>query len=266
MENQPYSVREIYLFRHGHSQANAERYRKIPFPNFLSFFRKRIGFSPTVKIIQFIDKIRGYDNKYPRADKDIALEELGKEQAELTGKILAQRNILPDLILSSDYLRTRQTTDGILFGIEKITGISFLNRVIFSKLIIERDGGIESGYPLSYYPVLFPETNEMYHKTPKLDFRPPGGESIRDVRFNRIPELRKILDSLNFKTLFIVGHGVTNSTIVSLLTGEPIENVRIGSPNLGVYRFTSDGKSDKWELDPKFAKGKVIDPSVPFSG
>jgi len=260
------AVREIYLFRHGHSQANAERNRKILFPKLCSFVRDKFGFTAAVKLIQFFDKIRGYNNHYPLEDDSIPLEDLGIEQAELTGKILADKNIIPDLILCSDYLRTRQTTDGILQGIKEKTGKNFNNRILYSKLIVERSSGSEYGYPLSYYPVLFPETNKIYKSTPKLDFRPPGGESIRDVRYNRIPKLQEVLKHLEFKTLFIIGHGVTNSTIVSLLTGEDIEKVQIGNPNLGVYRFTSDGLSDKWELDPDFKKGKTIDESIPFSG
>lgn len=259
-------IKEIYLFRHGHSQANAERFRKIPLTKFFLLIRKVFGFSITVKLIQILDRLRGHNHKYPTLDKDTPLEPLGIEQAELTGEALAEKEIFPDLILCSDFLRTRQTTSGIIKGIEKKLNRKLEVQVLYSTLIVERDSGYEYGYPLSYYPVLFPETNEMYQKTPKLDFRPPGGESIRDVRYNRIPELKQILDSLQYKTLFIVGHGVTNSTIVSLLTGEPIENIRIGSPNLGVYRFTSDDKSDKWELDPKFARGKTINSSIPFSG
>lgn len=258
--------KEIYLFRHGHSQANAERFRKIPFQALFIFIRKIFGFSFTVKLIKIIDLLRGHNSHYPIPDKDTPLESLGIEQAELTGKVLAEKNILPDLILCSDYLRTRQTTKGMISGIKKYLDQEFDVQVLYSTLIVERDGGYEYGYPLSYYPVLFPETNEMYHKSPKLDFRPPGGESIRDLRYNRIPALKKVLASLNFKTLFIVGHGVTNSTIVSLLTGEDIENIRIGSPNLGVYRFTSNDDSDKWELDPNYARGKTIDKSIPFSG
>ncbi len=266
MENQPYPVKEIYLFRHGHSQANAERFRKIPFPKFFLLIRKVFGFSITIKLIQILDMLRGHNHKYPTVDKDTPLEPLGIEQAELTGEVLAEKEIFPDLILCSDFLRTRQTTNGIIKGMEKKLNRKLEVHVLYSTLIVERDSGYEYGYPLSYYPVLFPETNEIYQKTPKLDFRPPGGESIHDVRNNRIPELKKILASLNFKTLFIVGHGVTNSTVVSLLTGEDIENVRIGSPNLGVYKFTSNGESDKWELDPSYSRGKAIDKSIPFSG
>lgn len=260
------NVREIYLFRHGHSQANAQRNRNIPFPKFFSFLRNLFGFSFTLRIIQILDTLRGYKIDYPLSDESIPLENLGINQSELTGKILADKNIMPDLILCSDYLRTRQTADGILRGIREKTGKNFHNRILYSKLLIERSSGSEYGYPLSYYPVLFPETNKIYKTTHKLDFRPPNGESIRDVRYKRIPELLQILQHLEFKTLFIIGHGVTNSTIVSLLTGEDIEKVQIGNPNLGVYRFTSDGLSDKWLLDSEFTKGKVIDPSIPLSG
>jgi broad specificity phosphatase PhoE len=179
--------KEIYLFRHGHSQANAERFRKIPIQALFIFIRKIFGFSFTVKLIKIIDLLRGHNSNYPIPDKDTPLEPLGIEQAELTGKVLAEKNILPDLILCSDYLRTRQTTKGIISGIKKHVSQEFDVQVLYSTLIVERDGGYEYGYPLSYYPVLFPETNEMYHKSPKLDFCPPGGESIRDVRYNRVP-------------------------------------------------------------------------------
>ena len=259
-------TKEIYLFRHGYSQANAERYRKVLFPKLLMLARKWFGFAVTARIVRFLDGLRGYNNQYPRVDSDIPLVALGVEQAGFTRKFLAKKNILPDLILCSDFLRTRQTANGILKGIELEIGKALNHMVLYSKLIVERDGGDEFGYPLSYYPVLFPETNDYYHRSPKLDFRPPGGESIRDVRFNRIPELKNILASLQFKTLFIVGHGITNSAIISLLTNDDLESIRIGSPNLGVYRFTAEEGSDKWKLDPDYIKGKTIDPSIPISG
>ena len=102
------------------------------------------------------------------------LRHSGIEQAELTGKVLAEKNILPDLILCSDYLRTRQTTKGIIDGLKKNLREEFEVQVLYTTVIVERDGGYEYGFPLSYYPVLFPETNEMYHKSPKLDFVLPA--------------------------------------------------------------------------------------------
>ena len=265
LEKNSITTREIYLFRHGHSKANSARNKKVPFPKFFIFLRKYFSVSTTFKLIQFVNRLKTGSYLSLQADSEIPLESLGHEQAELTGKVLAQRKILPDLILCSDFLRTRQTANGILKVIQSETSLDITHRLLFSKLIVERDGGDEYGYPLSYYPVLFPETNTIYRTTNKLDFRPPGGESIRDVRQKRIPELLEILKQLRFKTLFIVGHGITNSTIVCLLTGEDIETVQIGSPNLGVYRFISNEQSGNWVLDPDFVNAQTIDPSIPFT-
>ncbi|MBK8398484.1 MAG: histidine phosphatase family protein [Leptospiraceae bacterium] len=257
--------KEIYLFRHGQSQANAERKRTIPFPFLFRIFRKLLGFHFTLKLIQIIDKIRGYKNSYPLIDKDIPLVELGEFQALMTGKILATKSIFPDLILCSDFLRARQTTDGILNGIKAVTGKNYTNKILYSKLIVERNGGINFGYPLFYYPVLFPEVNKIYKKKSKYDFCPPGGESIRELRENRIPALLDILSHLNFETLFIVAHGITNSSILSLLTEEDIELVNLSCPNLGVYHFLWEENSGKWILDENFKKGLPIDPSIPIT-
>lgn len=254
--------REIYLFRHGYSRANAHRYKRLPFQKILLFIRHRFGFHITVLIIKLIELFKTGKLLKRVADKDIPLEQVGLTQAKLTGNFLARKKILPDLILSSDYLRTRETTSGILDGIKEVTGIDYTDKILYTNLIIERDGGVEYGYPLSFYPVLFPATNEVYQKTHKLDFKPPGGESIREVRSNRIPKLIPILNSIHAKKIFIVGHGITNSTILSLLTETSIDQVKIGMENLGVYHFIEE-VSGKWKLDPLYANGERIDPSIP---
>ncbi|HNN78128.1 MAG TPA: histidine phosphatase family protein, partial [Leptospiraceae bacterium] len=249
--------REIYLFRHGYSRANALRHKKLSFQPFLLLIRKVFGFSFTLFLIQLLELFKTGTILKRLADKDIPLEQIGILQSELTGKFLANRKIHPDLILCSDFLRTRETTQGILKGIQSITEIDHKDKIIYSSLIVERDGGIEFGYPLSYYPVLYPKTNEIYKTTHRLDFKPPMGESIKDVRFKRIPNLIYLLNQFNSKTIFIVGHGITNSAILSLLTDTELEKVKIGMENLGVYHLIED-ISGKWLLDPNFSSGQRI--------
>ncbi|MDD5457462.1 MAG: phosphoglycerate mutase family protein [Candidatus Margulisbacteria bacterium] len=251
--------KQIFIFRHGHSKANTSRFRRILFPGFFKILREYFGFQVALKGVQLVDRFRNKHTPFRQPDYKIPLEPIGKIQAELTGRELATLGIIPDLIVSSDYLRTRQTTAGIIKGFKAVSGVDLTSRILYSELIVERRSGKTSGYPQEYYPILFPEVQQKFETESRLTFRPPDGESILDVRNNRIPDLAHIINLLNFKTLFIVGHGLTNSTIRSLLTQEDMAEVRIGSPNLGVYKFVLDTAKNIWVLDQN------LDGSTPIS-
>ncbi len=224
--------------------------------------RRLVGFKLTLKAVQLVDKFRNKNTPFEHPDNLIPLEKLGYHQANITGKELGKKNIIPDLILCSDYLRTRQTTETILKGIKSITGIDLQPKVLYSKLIVERNAGITEGFPKAYYSVLFPEINNEYAAKTNLEFRPPEGESILDVRYNRIPPLMDLINSLNFNTLFIVAHARTNACIRSLLTGEEMQTVKLGMPNLGVYRFLFNQESAGWDLDTEHHSGQPISDKI----
>lgn len=255
---------EIYIFRHGNSRANASRDRTLPCGNMFSVARRWLGYDAALKMVQRFDALRNKCTPFEVKDRDIPLTEIGYNQARLTGKEVAALGILPDLLLVSTYRRTRETAAGILAGIQEVTEQDFSRLVLLTDIIVERKSGYTSGFPRAYFGVLFPEVDRAYRNGNKIDFRPPGGESIYDVRFKRIPGLHDILGRISFATLFIVGHGITNTCIRSLLTGEDIYKIRLGSPNLGVYHFIqADGKDQPWVLDPKLDGSEPISSAIP---
>jgi phosphohistidine phosphatase len=50
----------------------------------------------------------------PRPDRERELTERGRGDAAAMGRILAERELVPDLVLSSDSVRTRQTTAALM--------------------------------------------------------------------------------------------------------------------------------------------------------
>jgi|GEM_PF-1830090 broad specificity phosphatase PhoE len=256
---------EIYLFRHGNSRSNASRDRSLPLSGLFSSLRETFGYETALTLIQRFDALRGKFTPFEVPDHDIPLTKVGRQQARQTGIELARQMILPDFILVSSYRRTIETAEGILAGIKEVTGQDLAYLVLKTDLIIERSSGQTSGFPKAYYRVLFPEVDSQFRTTDKVDFRPPGGESIHDVRFNRLPPLLDLLGKVNFTRLFVVGHGLTNTCIRSLLTGEDIRKIRVGSPNLGVYHFTRIERETLWTLDPKLDGSQSISDKIPLT-
>jgi broad specificity phosphatase PhoE len=171
----------LWLVRHGQSQGNVARDRSeaegLP----------RIG----------IDM----------RDVDVPLSELGHEQARATGRWLASLpdKERPEVILSSPYLRARQTARHICEAGGLAGG---KHRTVIDERLREREFGVFDGLTTLGIRELYPE--EAAHRTRlgKFYHRPPGGESWADV----ILRLRSAMNSINLhyadRRVMIVCHQV----------------------------------------------------------
>ena len=56
-------------------------------------------------------------------DFDRSLSDQGRKQAERVGKYLKEQNIAPDLVLSSNALRARETTELVLTAAERMSEV-----------------------------------------------------------------------------------------------------------------------------------------------
>ena len=138
---------------------------------------------------------------------DIELNEMGKEQAKQTAKLLKDKEI--DLIISSPLIRTRQTAEIINEGRNIET--------IFDKRIIERDYGEFEGLTKDIF-----EFHEFwtYSKNSKYE----TAENIQDF-FKRIYEfLDDIKEKYQDKTVLLVIHGGVSVVIDSYFNGLPPED------------------------------------------
>ncbi|RST32009.1 histidine phosphatase family protein [Sphingomonas ginkgonis] len=140
-------------------------------------------------------------------DVDVPLSDLGHEQAAAAGRWFAA---LPDeqkpqVILSSPYLRARQTAQAICEAGGRSGGKA---RTVIDERLREREFGVFDGLTTLGIRQQYPE--EAAHRTRlgKFYHRPPGGESWADV----ILRLRSALNSINLqysgKRVLIVCHQV----------------------------------------------------------
>lgn len=169
----------------------------------------------------------------PERDVDVPLSALGHEQAEALGRwfaaMAAERK--PTLLLTSPYLRTRQTASIIVSagGVDGSASTCVDERLREKEFgILDRltSVGIEQRYPDQ--AVLRTRVGKFYH-------RPPGGESWCDV----ILRLRSVLDTISLhysgphSRVLIVAHQVIVLCLRYLIEGMTEEEI-----------LTVDGESD----------------------
>jgi probable phosphoglycerate mutase len=139
-------------------------------------------------------------------DVDVPLSELGHQQAEATGRWLAALppDERPEVILSSPYLRARQTAEAIC----KAGGMSGPTKLVVDERLREREFGIFDRLTGVGIRAKFPEESAHRTKLGKFYHRPPGVESWADV----ILRLRSAMNTINLhycdRRVLIVCHQV----------------------------------------------------------
>ena len=140
-------------------------------------------------------------------DVDVPLSELGHLQAKAAGDWFAQMppEERPEVILSSPYLRARQTAEIICKAGALAGGPA---RAIIDERLREREFGIFDRLTTIGIAEKFPEEAGHRRMLGKFYHRPPGGESWADV----ILRLRSMMNTINLhhndKRVLVVCHQV----------------------------------------------------------
>jgi probable phosphoglycerate mutase len=140
-------------------------------------------------------------------DVDVPLSELGRKQAEAAGRWFAAlpRDERPEIVLSSPYIRARQTAELICKQDALAGGPA---RAIIDERLREREFGIFDRLTTHGIRERFPDEAAHRRRLGKFYHRPPGGESWADV----ILRLRSMLNTINLhycdKRVIIVCHQV----------------------------------------------------------
>jgi broad specificity phosphatase PhoE len=140
-------------------------------------------------------------------DVDVPLSELGHRQARASGEWFAAlpEDERPEVILSSPYLRARQTAKLICEAGALAGGAQ---RPIVDERLREREFGIFDRLTTTGIKARFPEEAEHRKMLGKFYHRPPGGESWADV----ILRLRSMLNTINLhyndRRVLVVCHQV----------------------------------------------------------
>ena len=141
-------------------------------------------------------------------DVDVPLSDLGHRQARAAGRWFAAlpEDERPEVILSSPYIRARQTAEaiceaGALFGGEKA-------KTVIDERLREREFGVFDGLTTRGIQDKYPEEWSHRVRLGKFYHRAPGGESWADV----ILRLRSALDTISLhyadRRVLVVCHQV----------------------------------------------------------
>jgi probable phosphoglycerate mutase len=140
-------------------------------------------------------------------DVDVPLSELGHRQAEAAGRWFAAlpENERPEIILSSPYLRARQTAEAICDAGGLAGGPA---RSIIDERLREREFGVFDRLTTAGIRHKYPEEAAHRAMLGKFYHRAPGGESWADV----ILRLRSMLNTINLhycdRRVLVVCHQV----------------------------------------------------------
>lgn len=171
----------LYLVRHGQSQGNVARDKS-----------EREGLATI-----------GIDMR----DVDVPLSDLGHDQGRAAGRWFAALpdEQKPEVILSSPYLRARQTARHICEEGGLAGGKA---RTVVDERLREREFGVFDGLTTLGIRQKYPEEAAHRARLGKFYHRPPGGESWADV----ILRLRSAMNSINLhysgRRVLIVCHQV----------------------------------------------------------
>jgi broad specificity phosphatase PhoE len=171
----------LYLVRHGQSQGNVAR--------------------------DAADETGAHEIDIDMRDVDVPLSELGREQARAAGHWFAAlpRDERPELILSSPYVRAKQTAEIICRVGALADGPA---HTVVDERLREREFGIFDRLTAAGIRHKFPEEAAHRRLLGKFYHRPPGGESWADV----ILRLRSMLNTINLhycdRRVMIVCHQV----------------------------------------------------------
>lgn len=122
------------------------------------------------------------------------LTDEGVAQAESSAKEIKNKNI--DLIVSSDYVRARQTAEIVAKNI----GYD-LDKIIFDDRLHEVNFGAYNNESVESYHSHFKSTLDRFH------IRPEGGENLNDVKQRAAEFLYELEEKHKGKNILIVSHG-----------------------------------------------------------
>ncbi|HVM37444.1 MAG TPA: histidine phosphatase family protein [Sphingomicrobium sp.] len=156
----------LWLVRHGQSQGNVAR--------------------------DLADAAGDHEIGIDVRDVDVPLSDLGFRQAEAAGRWFASlpADERPEVILSSPYIRARQTAEAICKAGALVGGPG---RTIIDERLREREFGIFDRLTTLGIREKHPEEAAHRSRLGKFYHRPPGGESWADV----ILRLRSALNTIN---------------------------------------------------------------------
>jgi probable phosphoglycerate mutase len=126
---------------------------------------------------------------------EVTLTDLGRAQARRSAEILKER-FSPVHLISSPYRRARDTAE-------------IISSVLDLAIEVEPAVREQSYGELRGQPYEVARTSPGFAEIPRWDWRPPGGETLREVRARSAPALGRVARTYPDEHAVIVCHGGT---------------------------------------------------------
>lgn len=179
--------------------------------------------------------------------RDVPLNATGQRQAKLVAKRLAHETI--DVVYSSDLLRARQTTETIIAQHPKV-------KVLYVKELRERDHGKLTSQSRAERESVYRASGQSIR-----DWRPEGGESLRDVKTRAADWLTSIKRQHPKDTVLVVSHGFFLYSLleVAVEDGADVEreDFALSNGGLTVLEIHPEGRGQIVHLDDTSHLGSV---------
>lgn len=146
-------------------------------------------------------------------EADVPLSDLGRRQAESLARRLRELpgDERPDLVISSPYLRARQTAEIATEGLDVPLRVD--------ERLRDRDLGVLDLHTVHGIGAKFPEEAARRRHHGKFYYRPPGGESWTDVALRLRAVLREVEQDVPAQRILIVAHDVVVALVRYILEG-----------------------------------------------
>lgn len=187
-------------------------------------------------------------------DHHVDITSTGYDQSFLSGPGILKKIGIPDIIITSGYLRTDRTLAGIKDGM-----LGAWDNVPVNKdfAIRERETGYTWRLIRNETEEHFPYLQPHWKVVGNVFSRPPGGESIMDVIEKRLYRFfDKMCQKYSGKKVCLVSHGRIKTcfrAIIEELSLDEIEEILVspedGPKNVSVTSYKYNPLSDKLELE-----------------
>jgi broad specificity phosphatase PhoE len=171
----------------------------------------------------------------PERDADVPLSDTGREQAAAVGRWFAGQpeDRRPQLAVVSPYLRTRQTAELALAGLDVPT--------VIDERLRDRELGVLDLLTSSGVSNRLPDEAVRRRRLGKFYYRPPGGESWTDVLLRLRSLLRDLRSDHPDGRVLLVGHeavvllvrylaeSLTETDLMDVARGTTIANCSIST-------------------------------------
>jgi broad specificity phosphatase PhoE len=168
-----------------------------------------------------------------QGQSDGPLNPLGRQEVEQLGLALKDAQI--DVIISSDLVRARDTATAIA----RHHNLS----VNSTPLVREQNCGEWDGRPAEEFIAI---TKNL--TVPISELRPPGGETLTEVRKRAIAFIKNVTEKYSGKTIVLSSHGDFLRMVISVLMNKSIAeadaNYRMGNASYSIF----EQEDSEWKM------------------